>query len=64
MANLLKRIQIGEQEYGVGLEENPFKGVSPDYAMKVCFKGGGAPPPPPPSTLTQQTSNIPKYFQP
>ena len=64
MANLLKRIQIGEQEYGVGLEENPFKGVSPDYAMKVCFKGGGAPPPPPPSTVTQQTSNIPKYFQP
>ena len=64
MANLLKRIQIGEQEYGVGLEENPFKGVSPDYAMKVCFKGGGAPPPPPPATVTQQTSNIPKYFQP
>ena len=64
MANLLKRIQIGEQEYGVGLEENPFKGVSPDYAMKVCFKGGGAPPPPPPATVTQQTSNIPKYFKP
>ena len=64
MANLLKRIQIGEQEYGVGLEENPFKGVSPDYAMKVCFKGGGAPPPPPPATVTQQTSNIPSYFKP
>ena len=64
MANLLKRIQIGEQEYGVGLEENPFKGVSPDYAMKVCFKGGGAPPPPPPASVTQQTSNIPKYFRP
>jgi len=64
MANLLKRIQIGEQEYGVGLEENPFKGVSPDYAMKVCFKGGGAPPPPPPATVTQQTSNIPSYFRP
>ena len=64
MADLLKRIHIGEQEHGVGLEENPFKGVSPDHAMKVCFKGGGAPPPPPPASVTQQTSNIPKYFRP
>ena len=47
MADLLKRIQIGEQEHGVGLEENPFKGVSPDHAMHVCFKGGAPPPPPP-----------------
>ena len=34
--------------------------------MKVCFGGGGGgqPPPPPPQTVTQQTSNIPEYFQP
>ena len=66
MADLLKRLQISEQQYGVGMEDNPFQDVSNDEAMKVCFGGGGgrSPPPPPPSTVTQQTSNIPEYFQP
>ena len=66
MADLLKRLQISEQQYGVGMEDNPFQDVSNDEAMKVCFGGGGGgqPPPPPPTTITQQTSNIPEYFQP
>ena len=65
MADLLKRLQISEQQYGVGMEDNPFQDVSNDEAMKVCFGGGGgSPPPPPPTTMTQQTSNIPEYFQP
>ena len=66
MADLLKRLKISEQQYGVGMEDNPFQDVSNDEAMKVCFGGGGgrSPPPPPPSTVTQQTSNIPEYFQP
>ena len=66
MADLLKRLQISEQQYGVGMEDNPFQDVSNDEAMKVCFGGGGGgqPPPPPPQTVTQQTSNIPEYFQP
>ena len=66
MADLLKRLQISEQQYGVGMEDNPFKDASPDECMSVCFGGGGgrSPPPPPPQTLTQQTSNIPEYFQP
>ena len=66
MADLLKRLQISEQQYGVGMEDNPFQDVSNDEGMKVCFggSGGGSPPPPPPTTMTQQTSNIPEYFQP
>ena len=66
MADLLKRLKISEQQYGVGMEDNPFQDVSNDEAMKVCFGGGGGgqPPPPPPQTVTQQTSNIPEYFQP
>lgn len=66
MADLLKRLQISEQQYGVGMEDNPFHNASPDECMNVCFggSGGGSPPPPPPSTVTQQTSNIPEYFQP
>ena len=66
MADLLKRLQISEQQYGVGMEDNPFKNASPDECMSVCFGGGGgrSPPPPPPQTVTQQTSNIPEYFQP
>ena len=65
MADLLKRLKISEQQYGVGMEDNPFQDVSNDEAMKVCFGGGGgSPPPPPPTTMTQQTSNIPEYFQP
>ena len=66
MADLLKRLKISEQQYGVGMEDNPFQDVSNDEAMKVCFggSGGGSPPPPPPTTMTQQTSNIPEYFQP
>ena len=66
MADLLKRLKISEQQYGVGMEDNPFQDVSNDEAMKVCFGGGGGgqPPPPPPTTMTQQTSNIPEYFQP
>ena len=66
MADLLKRLKISEQQYGVGIEDNPFQDVSNDEAMKVCFGGGGGgqPPPPPPQTVTQQTSNIPEYFQP
>ena len=66
MADLLKRLQISEQQYGVGMENNPFKDASPDECMSVCFGGGGgrSPPPPPPQTVTQQTSNIPEYFQP
>ena len=66
MADLLKRLKISEQQYGVGMEANPFQDVSNDEAMKVCFGGGGGgqPPPPPPTTMTQQTSNIPEYFQP
>ena len=65
MADLLKRLKISEQQYGVGMEDNPFQDVSNDEAMKVCFGGGGgSPPPPPPQTVTQQTSNIPEYFQP
>ena len=66
MADLLKRLQISEQQYGVGMENNPFKDASPDECMNVCFGGGGgrSPPPPPPQTVTQQTSNIPEYFQP
>ena len=66
MADLLKRLKISEQQYGVGLEDNPFQDVSNDEAMKVCFGGGGGgqPPPPPPTTMTQQTSNIPEYFRP
>ena len=66
MADLLKRLQISEQQYGVGMEDNPFHNVSPDECMNVCFggSGGGSPPPPPPTTMTQQTSNIPEYFQP
>ena len=66
MADLLKRLQISEQHYGVGMEDNPFKNASPDECMSVCFGGGGgrSPPPPPPQTVTQQTSNIPEYFQP
>jgi len=65
MADLLKRLKISKQQYGVGMEDNPFQDVSNDEAMKVCFGGGGgSPPPPPPTTMTQQTSNIPEYFQP
>ena len=66
MADLLKRLKISEQQHGVGMEDNPFQDVSNDEAMKVCFGGGGGgqPPPPPPQTVTQQTSNIPEYFQP
>ena len=66
MADLLKRLQISEQQYGVGMEDNPFHNASPDECMNVCFggSGGGSPPPPPPTTMTQQTSNIPEYFQP
>ena len=66
MADLLKRLQISEQQYGVGMEDNPFHNASPDECMSVCFggSGGGSPPPPPPQTVTQQTSNIPEYFQP
>ena len=66
MADLLKRLQISEKQHGVGLEDNPFQEASPDECMKVCFGGGGGgqPPPPPPTTMTQQTSNIPEYFQP
>ena len=66
MADLLKRLKISEQQYGVGMEDNPFQDVSNDEAMKVCFGGGGGgrPPPPPPQTIQQQTSNIPEYFQP
>jgi len=65
MADLLKRLKISEKQYGVGMEDNPFQDVSNDEAMKVCFGGGGgSPPPPPPTTMTQQTSNIPEYFQP
>ena len=66
MADLLKRLKISEQQYGVGMEDNPFQDVSNDEAMKVCFGGGGGgqPPPPPPQSVTQQTSNIPEYFQP
>jgi len=66
MADLLKRLKISEQQYGVGMEDNPFKDTSPDECMNVCFGGGGSPPPPPPApaTVTQQTSNIPEYFQP
>ena len=65
MADLLKRLKISEQQYGVGMEDNPFQNVSNDESMKVCFGGGGGgqPPPPPPQTVTQQTSNIPEYFQ-
>ena len=66
MADLLKRLQISEQQYGVGMEDNPFQDASPDECMNVCFggSGGGSPPPPPPQTMHQQTSNIPEYFQP
>ena len=66
MADLLKRLKISEQQYGVGMEDNPFQDTSPDECMNVCFggSGGGSPPPPPPQTVTQQTSNIPEYFQP
>jgi len=66
MADLLKRLKISEQQYGVGMEDNPFHNASPDECMHTCFggSGGGSPPPPPPSTVTQQTSNIPEYFQP
>ena len=66
MADLLKRLKISQQQYGVGMEDNPFQDVSNDEAMKVCCGGcgGGQPPPPPPQTVTQQTSNIPEYFQP
>ena len=55
MADLLKRLQISEQQYGVGMEDNPFKDASPDECMSVCFGGGGgrSPPPPPPQTVTQ-----------
>ena len=53
MADLLKRLKISEQQYGVGMEDNPFQDVSNDEAMKVCFGGGGggSPPPPPPQQL-------------
>ena len=67
MADLLKRLKISEQQYGVGMEDNPFQDTSPDECMNVCFGGSGGgspPPPPPPATVTQQTSNIPEYFQP
>ena len=67
MADLLKRLQISEKQYGVGMENNPFQNASPDECMNVCFGGsggGGSPPPAPPQSVTQQTSNIPEYFQP
>ena len=67
MADLLKRLKISEQQYGVGMEDNPFHNASPDECINVCFGGsggGGSPPPPPPQSVTQQTSNIPEYFQP
>ena len=65
MADLLKRLQLSEKQYGVGMEENPFADKSPSECMTLNFGGGGSPPPPPaPSTVTQQTSNIPEYFQP
>jgi len=67
MADLLKRLKISEQQYGVGMEDNPFHNASPNECMNVCFGGsggGGSPPPPPPQSVTQQTSNIPEYFQP
>ena len=51
MADLLKRLKISEQQYGVGMEDNPFQDVSNDEAMKVCFGGGGGSPPPPPPGL-------------
>ena len=47
MADLLKRLQISEQQYGVGMEDNPFKDASPDECMSVCFGGGGGRSPPP-----------------
>ena len=64
MADLLKRLQLSKKQYGVGMEENPFADKSSSECMILNFGGGGSPPPPPPSTVTQQTSNIPEYFQP
>lgn len=65
MADLIKRLQLSEKQYGVGMEENPFADKSPTECMTLNFGGGGSPPPPPPpASVTQQTSNIPEYFQP
>jgi len=65
MADLLKRLQLSKKQYGVGMEENPFADKSPSECMTLNFGGGGSPPPPPaPSSVTQQTANIPEYFQP
>ena len=58
MADLLKRLKISEQQYGVGMEDNPFQDVSNDEAMKVCFggSGGGGSPPPAPSAISYTTN--------
>ena len=65
MADLIKRLQLSEKQYGVGLEENPFSDKSPTECMTLNFGGGGSPPPPPPPMQSSQTvSNIPEYFQP
>ena len=55
MADLLKRLKISEQQYGVGMEDNPFQDVTNDEAMKVCFGGGGGGQPPP--LLLKQSHN-------
>jgi len=64
MADLLKRLQTSQRTHGVGLEDNDFAEKTEYECMNFCFGGGGSPPPPPPATVTQQTSNIPEYFQP
>jgi len=64
MADLIKRLQLSEKQYGVGLEENPFSDKSPTECMTLNFGGGGSPPPPPPMQSSQTVSNIPEYFQP
>ena len=57
MADLLKRLKISEQQYGVGMEDNPFQDTSPDECMNVCFGGSGGGSPPPPSSSNSHPTN-------
>ena len=50
--DLLKRLKISEQQYGVGMEDNPFQDMSNDEAM-VCFGGGGK--------ITSSSSSVNSY---
>ena len=68
MADLLKRLKISEQQYGVGMEDNPFQRcISTDECNEGMLRWWWwwiSLLPLLQQSMTQQTSNIPEYFQP